>query len=458
MKQNITERNFYHIYPLGMYGAPARNDYQQPAGDALRRLQQWVPYLAEKGFNAIYIGPLFESTAHGYDTVDYYHVDRRLGTNTDLKDLVRACHDKGIAVVLDAVLNHTGRDFFAFKDIQNHGELSKYRHWYRGVDFGKRSPAGDNFGYEGWADHYDLVKLDTANSEVREHLFGAIHCWIEEFGIDGLRLDAADVLEPSFREALAAFCRSVKSDFWLMGEVVHGDYRQWANPSMLDSVTNYEAYKGLWSSLNDRNFFEIAWTLNRQFGDEGIYRDLCLYNFVDNHDVNRAASTLIEAAHLYPLYLMLYTMPGIPSVYYGSEFGMRGERQKHSDADLRPALSSPRKREDLPPQNQPHPAADRLEEHISGLASLRRSFKALREGSYRQLHVSNEQFCYLRQKDSEQAVVVINSAATQQQVPYPAELNGSWTDILNGNTHIELDASGRGLTVESSWGRILVRQ
>jgi glycosidase len=182
-----------------------------PAGQGLARLQERIPHFEYLGITAVYLGPLFESTSHGYDTVDYYHVDRRLGTNRDLASLVRAFHERGIRVILDAVLNHTGRDFFAFRDIQMNGSSSGYRHWYKGIDFSRKSPKGDSFGYEGWSGHYDLVKLDTSNPDVRDHLFGAVSQWTRDYDIDGLRLDAADVLAPEFMDALSRHCAAGRS-------------------------------------------------------------------------------------------------------------------------------------------------------------------------------------------------------------------------------------------------------
>jgi len=413
MLPSFTDSIFYHIYPLGMCGAPARNDFTMPAGTGLAWLRERVAHLEYLGVTAVYIGPLFESTSHGYDTVDYYHVDRRLGTNGDLASLVRAFHERGIRVILDAVLNHTGRDFFAFRDIQRNGPSSEYRHWYTGIDFSKKSPKGDNFGYEGWSGHYDLVKLDTSNPEVRDHLFGAVSQWIREYDIDGLRLDAADVLAPEFMDELSQRCAAQKEGFWLMGEVVHGDYRNWARAGRLDSVTNYELYKGLWSSFNDRNFFEIAWSLNRQSGPDGMYRHLSLYTFLDNHDVNRVASVLTVKDHIFALYGLLFTAPGIPSIYYGSEWGIRGERTPSTDADLRPAIKETAEHgvhSGVPAQCLPVVDSGRLEEFIRVMISIRKGHSALRDGDYRQIHVASEQFAFLRADGRERVLVAVNSA------------------------------------------------
>ena len=459
MNHSITSRFFYHIYPLGMCGAPSRNDFTQAAGSGLKSLKERIPHLSYLGVNAVYIGPLFESMAHGYDTVDYFHVDRRLGTNDDLKDLVKALHEAGIAVILDAVLNHTGRNFFAFRDLQEKGRASPYATWYRGVDFSRKSPAGDNFAYEGWSGYYDLAKLNTGTPEVREHLFSAVKFWIDEFGVDGLRLDAADVLAPDFLDALSSFAKSIKPDFWLMGEVVHGDYRNWAAPGRLDSVTNYELYKGLWSSFNDRNFFEIAWSLNRQFGSEGMYRDRVLYNFLENHDVNRVTSVLKSSAHLVPLYGLLFTVPGVPSLYYGGEWGIRGEKKNGSDAELRPVVRETAEHgaySGVPAECAPKVDSAKLEDAIKRFARIRAETPALREGTYRQLHVASEQFAFIREMPGRSdagagegggtgaAIIIVNAAATEARLSLrpgmKAGSDGHWRDAVEGR--VSCDARG----------------
>ncbi len=326
------EAVFYHIYPLGLCGAPQRNDFSTPPVARLERLLPWLDHIQSLGANALYLGPLFESSAHGYDTADYYHLDRRLGSDATLADLSREVHARRLRLVLDGVFNHVGRHFWAFRDVQARGQSSPYCDWFANLRFGERSPFGDPFSYESWSGHYSLVRLNLGSPAVREHLFGAVASWVRDFAIDGLRLDTADILDFDFMRALRAVCRGLKTDFWLMGEVIHGDYCRWANPEMLDSVTNYECYKGLYSSLNDANYHEIAYALQRQAGVGGIYQGLKLYNFADNHDVTRVSSQLQSAAHLYPLYALLFSMPGMPSIYYGSEFGLLGEKNDHSDA------------------------------------------------------------------------------------------------------------------------------
>jgi cyclomaltodextrinase len=399
-----TQSFFYHIYPLGFCAAPPTNDFTSDPSPRLEKIYAWLNHIQSLGANAIYLGPLFESSSHGYDTADYYRVDRRLGTNETLAHLSAEMHQRSMRLVLDGVFNHTGRNFWAFQYVLAHGERSAYSDWFANLRFGQRSPYNDPFTYEAWNGHYRLVRLNLNNPHVKEYLFGAVEMWIREFNIDGLRLDTADCLDFDFMTDLAAFCRRIRPDFWLMGEVIHGDYRRWANPHTLDSVTNYEMYKGLYSSLVDRNYFEIAYSLNRQFGPDGIYQDLPLYAFTDNHDVNRVASNLANPAYLAPLYSLLFTIPGIPSIYYGSEWGLQGKKTNFSDQALRPALNL-----DEISRHAPQPGLPGL---ITRLASIRRRSPALQRGSYRQVWVDHQQFAFLRQAGSEQIITAVNSAET----------------------------------------------
>lgn len=453
MKSSISDAVFYHIYPLGMTGCPRKNDFSCSAGNAFEKITMHLNEIKELGCNAIYIGPLFESTSHGYDTVDYYYVDRRLGNNQKFKDFCTTAHNMGFKIILDAVLNHTGRDFFAFKDIQKNGQNSQYKDWYLNLNFAQQSCYGDNFDYDGWAGCMDLVKLNVDNPAVRQHLFGSIKFWYEEFGIDGLRLDAADVLSPSFMDALREFCDSLNPDLWLMGEVVHGDYNNWVRPGRLDSVTNYELYKGLWSSFNCQNFFEVAYSLNRQFGTEGIYQNKLLYNFVDNHDVNRIASTLNDFHWLFPLYGMLFTVPGIPSIYYGSEAGVRGKRGEWSDYELRPYWDFNTK--NLEAFAKPEVDSVALKNTIRKFAEIRNQYDALKKGNYTQLAVTNKQFAYMRDFYGQQILIAVNCESNNSILSIGNVPEGNWKDVLNNEEFYQDKIYS--LEIPANWLRILVK-
>jgi len=429
MNTIFSDKVFYHIYPLGLCNCPKHNDFSSPAGNAFEVLTEQLDYLADLGINALYIGPIFESTSHGYDTLDYFYVDRRLGNNQKFKEFCRQCHNRGISVILDAVFNHTGRDFFAFKDIIIRGQTSPYKDWYLNLRFDQRSCYGDNFNYDGWAGCMDLVKLNVENPAVQEHLFAAVKSWIDEFNIDGLRLDAADVLAPSFMDKLSAYTKSLKPDFWLMGEVVHGDYNNWVRPGRLDSVTNYQIYKALWSSLNDKNLFELSYNLNREFGNGGMYNYSLLYNFVDNHDVNRIASTINNHSLLTILYGLLFTIPGIPSIYYGSEMGLMGQRGAYDDFQLRPPL--PPFVSEIPEFARPWVDRIQLSQKIKTLSTIHRNEKALQIGQYQEVLVTNQQFAFQRFWENQRIVVAINAADEVSNLRLNVEA-GNYTDLLTG--------------------------
>lgn len=451
MTNPLSSRLFYHIYPLGMCGCPLTNDFSSPAGTGLDTLRLQIPHLKAMNVTAVYIGPLFESGNHGYDTLDYFHVDRRLGNNESLTRLIQAYHENGIAVVLDAVFNHVGKHFHAFKDLAEKKAESSYKDWFVNVDFSRKSPCGTDFSFEGWSGHYDLAKLNTENPVVRDYLISAALFWIDEFDIDGLRLDAADVLAPSFMDALSASLREKKRDFYLLGEVVHGDYRNWAREGRLHSVTNYELFKGLWSSFNDSNFYELSWTLNRQFGTNGLYTHLSLYNFVDNHDVNRLCSTLNKREHAFPVYGLLMTLPGTPSVYYGSEWGFTGRRTETSDRALRPFLE---------PHADSYP--DDLFKAIQQFSRIRREIPALTEGNWRELYLSHEQYAFERTSgggscQGQRVIVAVNSSQKEARLELPAAF-GYWQDALDGEAGFSATDGKLTLSVPPSWLRILVNR
>ncbi|EDT74475.1 MULTISPECIES: alpha-amylase family glycosyl hydrolase [Clostridium] len=394
----IEDRVFYNIFTLGFCDVlePSRI-YEEK--NRLIKIEEWIPHLKKMSINAIYFGPVFESSYHGYDTRDYLNIDKRLGTNEDFKDLCKKLHENDIKIVLDGVFNHVGREFWAFKDIQKNGRNSKYCSWFSGLNFDSRSPMGDDFNYESWNGCYDLVKLNLWNRDVVEYLLHAVEFWIDEFDIDGLRLDAADKIIFDFFKELKIFTEKKKDNFWLMGEIIHGDYNRWANKDSLDSVTNYECYKGIYSSHNDKNYFEIAYSLNRMFGNGGIYKDLCLYNFVDNHDVNRLASTLKVQEYLFNVYTILYTMPGVPSIYYGSEYGIKAVKGDKTDLPLRPSVDEIENYEDK---------NNELFDHIEKLGRIRAVSEALKNGNYEQVIIKNEQYVFSRTSKNDKIYIVLN--------------------------------------------------
>lgn len=417
------DASFYHIYPLGMFGAPEYNDFTSAPTDRLGETLTLVDHIANSGFNAVYFGPLFESTRHGYDTADYRVIDRRLGTNDQFRCLCAALHARGVRVVVDGVFNHVGRDFWAFKDVQQYREGSRYKDWFH-INFGGNSNYNDGFYYDGWEGHYELVRLNLRNPDVKNYLFDTVRSWINEFGIDGLRLDVAYCLDHDFMRELHNVCRSVRQDFFLLGECVHGDYNQYVNDAMLDSVTNYECYKGIHSSINEGNMHEIGYSLHRQFGNEHwcLYRGKNLYNFVDNHDVSRIASILRERDNLSAAYALMYSMPGIPSVYYGSEFAFLGDKSQ-GDGALRPMLTG----DDI------HNMRNSLTDYIARLNEARRQSKALRRGDYNQLYVRPKQLIFARSFEDERVICAINVDSEPHTAHFDAQAGRAY-DLITGQT------------------------
>ncbi|MGL1891035.1 MAG: alpha-amylase family glycosyl hydrolase [Spirochaetaceae bacterium] len=442
------ESVFYHIYPLGFCGAPNENDYSKEPVERLYKICDWIPHLKSMGINALYLGPLFESQSHGYDTTDYYKVDQRLGTNQTLINVIKELHINGIKVVLDGVFNHVSRDFFGFKDLLKNRDNSIYKEWFTDIDFNNSSPYNDSFSYGCWSGHYNLPRLNLRNENVESHIFDAITMWVEEFNIDGLRLDVADVLDFDFMRELSTFTNTVKKDFWLMGEVIHGDYSNWVKPEILDSTTNYECYKGMFSSFNDNNFFEIAHSLKRLFDVEsGVYKDLNLYNFIDNHDVNRIASTLKDKGHIFPLHILMYSIPGLPSIYYGSEWMIDGVKEGTSDSIVRPEL-------DLDYMNNSN--SSDLIDTISRLSHIWKKYPALKFGSYKEIQVNSEQIVFSREFDGEQILIVINSL--HHPVTLEIDLDSSKikvTDLLNSGFEKSIDDGQLMVEIPGCWGRIL---
>lgn len=385
---------FYHIYPLGLCGCPHENHGQ--SGDCFGRITDWADHAKEMGFTGIYIGPLFESGSHGYDTIDYRRVDGRLGSNEDFREFVAHCHQMGVKVIVDGVFNHTGRGFFAFEDLKKNRERSSYKDWYCHVNFHGNNEYNDGFCYDNWGGHNMLVKLNLWNQAVKDYLFDTVRFWISEFDIDGIRLDAADVLDFGFMGDLRRVCDGLKPEFWLMGEVIHGDYSRWANDGMLHSVTNYELHKGFYSGHNDHNYFEIAHSIRRLMGIVGDR--IRLYNFTDNHDVSRIASKLNNKRHMIPLAMLLYMVPGIPSVYYGSEFAVEGVKQRGSDWNLRPAL-------DLADFDE-NAELPRL---YKALGRIKRDFPEASFGQYKELLLTNRQYAFGRVLNGKCIITAVNN-------------------------------------------------
>ena len=412
------ESVFYQIYPLGFCGAPFENDGKLEK--RILKVIDWIPHMKKLGINAIYFSPVFESDTHGYNTRDYGLIDKRLGTNDDFKKVVKALHKEGIRVVLDGVFNHVGRGFWAFKDVQEKKWDSPYKDWFH-ISFEGNSNYNDGFWYEGWEGNYDLVKLNLRNPAVIDHILDKVNYWIDFFDIDGLRLDVAYCLDHEFLRRLREFTDSKKNDFFLLGEVLHGEYGRMLNDMHLHSLTNYQCYKGIYSSFNSANMFEIMHSLMRLFGPEDwtVCRGAHLLSFADNHDVTRIASILSDERNLPLVYTLVYTMPGIPCVYYGSEWGTKA-RKEEGDPALRACFEKPE--------------WNSLTDHIAKLSEIKKDSRALNYGGLRIVVLTNKQCIFERNSGDQRVMVAIN----MDDNPYTAHFDagcGQAKELISGTIH-----------------------
>ena len=411
------ESTYYQIYPLGLCGCPYENDGVQT--HKILSIIDWIPHLKKLGIDCVYFSPLFESDTHGYNTRDYSRIDVRLGTNEDFKKVCDALHAENIRVMVDGVFNHVGRGFFGFRDVQEKKWDSQYKDWFH-ISFEGNSNYNDGFWYEGWEGNFDLVKLNLQNPAVCDYLIGCVNGWIDEFDIDGIRLDVAYMVDQNFLKRLRYETDSKKADFFLLGEILGGDYNRIMNDEMCHSVTNYECYKGIFSALNSENLFEIIHSLLRQFGPEQwtLYKGKHLWSFVDNHDVSRIASNISNPAHLPLAYTFIYSMPGMPIVYYGSEWGFKASKSE-GDPALRPAFDGPQWNE--------------LTDHIARLSKAYKQSKALHYGDFKSLVLENKHCIFERTFEDDRIMVAFNIEGSEWTAHFDARA-GRAHDLITGET------------------------
>jgi glycosidase len=328
---------WWHVYPLGFTGAERDALPEgEPPRHRLARLTGWLDYAVELGCNGLLLGPIFAAETHGYDTVDHFRIDPRLGDDADFDSLVAAARARGLRIVLDGVFNHVGRRFPAFVEAQaaRAGETpgrpgTPVSRWFK-----QDRATGDFAVFEG---HGQLVELDHGEASVAAYVIDVMRHWLGR-GAAGWRLDAAYAVPPEFWARVLPAVRESFPDAWFVGEMIHGNYAGYAAESGLDSVTQYETWKAIWSSLMDRNFFELDHALGRHnaFLDEGLLPQ----TFVGNHDVTRIATAVGDAGRLGHALAVLFSIAGVPSVYYGDEQAFQGlkEQRAGGDDEIRPAF------------------------------------------------------------------------------------------------------------------------
>ena len=362
----------WHVYPLGFVGAPARLESQE-VSHRLAHLGAWLDHAVALGCSSLALGPVFSSASHGYDTLDYFTIDPRLGDDDDFDHLLQAAHARGLSVLLDGVFNHVSRRNRIVQDAQSAGPDS---------DAGRmvRWCAGRLDVFEG---HSDLVALNHDNPAVREHVTRIMNYWCGR-GVDGWRLDAAYSVNPEFWAAVLPPVREKHPDVWIFGEVIHGDYAGIVRASGMDSVTQYELWKGIWSSIESRNFFELDHALGRHNEFSDVFTPM---TFVGNHDVTRIASRVGQDGAVLAT-AILATIGGIPLIYYGDELAYRGVKEERfgGDDDIRPVFPAS-------PADLSNLGADTLRAHQS-LLGLRRRHPWLVDARTESLDLTNERYVY----------------------------------------------------------------
>ena len=362
----------WHVYPLGFVGASTRLESQE-VSHRLAHLEAWLDHAVALGCSGLALGPVFSSASHGYDTLDYFTIDPRLGDDDDFDHLLQAAHARGLSVLLDGVFNHVSRRNRIVQDAQSAGPDS---------DAGRmvRWCAGRLDVFEG---HSDLVALNHDNPAVREHVTRIMNYWCGR-GVDGWRLDAAYSVNPEFWAAVLPSVREKYPDVWIFGEVIHGDYASIVRASGMDSVTQYELWKGIWSSIESRNFFELDHALGRHNEFSDVFTPV---TFVGNHDVTRIASRVGQDGAVLAT-AILATIGGIPLIYYGDELAYRGVKEERfgGDDDIRPVFPAS-------PADLSNLGADTLRAH-QNLLGLRRRHPWLVDARTESLDLTNERYVY----------------------------------------------------------------
>jgi len=470
--------HIYHIFPLGaLFNSYDRFCDEKKANTCcashrnIRELAKIIPHLESLRVDSVLLGPVFRSETHGYDVTDMYQLDPRLGKNVDLKNMVQEFHNAGFHVFFDAVWNHSSRHHFAYRDLREKGQNSPYACWYRNPRFNTPNLCGDSFTVDCWGGFQELPAFNLQNPEVERELIHCAEYWMDEFGIDGIRIDAAEDMDLDFLHHLAFACHRKRADFWMMGEVVFGNPKRWLDIG-LNSVTNYQTYKSCWSSLNDGNMFELAYNLNQLFDDKvGSCKGARLQLFNENHDTNRIYSQLKNKRDNFVQHLLFYTMPGVPTIYYGEEFCLGAIKGGIDDWNLRPPMRIEQGKiyfDDFqrsvkgPSMNMNSSGEEELLPEIRHLASIHLGSDALRDGGYQQEFVHSLQFAFWRTHRNGDALVLVNlqDSTVQFEIDVSRRFaSDSHVNILKdllSNECIKISQGKITIKIPPKWGRILV--
>lgn len=422
---------WWHVYPLGFVGAEPAATGGEPV-HRLPRITAWLDHVVEIGLSGIALGPVFASETHGYDTVDHFAVDPRLGTEEDLLALVAAAHERGLRVTLDGVFNHVGRGFGPFQEVLRAGPGPADR-WFR-LRWPDGAAPGTEPDYDDFEGHHALVALDHDEQVVVDHVVAVMDHWLAR-GVDGWRLDAAYAVPSSFWAQVLPRVRAAHPDAYVFGEVLHGDYVAAVAEAGFDAVTQYELWKAIWSSLNDVNFFELAWALERH---NGFLEHFAPVTFVGNHDVTRIASRLTDPRHVAHAVVLLLTLGGTPTVYAGDELGMRGVKEDRAGGDdaVRPEFPAD-------PAAAPGRDGETYALHRE-LVAVRRRHPWLHRARSEALSTTNAQLVYRVAGGDEALVVALNA----DDAPVTLDAPGATAVEASGGGAATLHGSGDGARVE----------
>lgn len=422
---------YYQIYPLGFFNCPEINPIAQinPPPEQIQpfprlaEIRKFYPYFQELKIDVIYFGPIFESCTHGYDTIDYFQIDRRLGTNELFKEIVGELHQIGIKVILDGVFHHVSRLFPAFIDLRHQHQQSVYADWFCDLDFSSDTIWNDGFSYGHWDEHVELPRLNLTNPKVQHFIYQIATHWLREYHIDGWRLDLAYRILPTFWQNFSQICRYVNPDCLLIGELIHENYNQWVQPNIFNSCTNYQLSDNIWQSFNQHNFWMLKDELVRQ---QHIYPDLSLLNFVSNHDINRLSSKVNDLHHLPAIFTLLFTLPGQPCLYYGDEIALPGQKIGLSDQAIRQSFLN------LPTLT---PFQQSLSEFIKQLSQIRHQTNFLIPQQIKILIANHHIFCF-QTHSQPQLTIAINSSTHSQKIDLSSHFSQSTCfDLINHKHH-----------------------
>ncbi|MBV9088753.1 MAG: DUF3459 domain-containing protein [Mycobacteriaceae bacterium] len=389
---------WWQIYPLGFVGAFPADPAPGAREHRLRRIVDWFDHAIALGTSGLALGPIFASRTHGYDTIDHYRIDPRLGDDADLDHVIAEAHRRGLRVLLDGVFNHVGADFPDTDLFAKHGS-----------------------GFHTFEGHGDLITLNHSSPEVIGYVVDVMNHWLDR-GADAWRLDAAYAVPDSFWASVIPPVRERHPDAWFVGEVIHGDYPARVRDAHFDSVTQYELWKATWSALNDGNFHELDWALRRH---NDFLETFTPMTFIGNHDVTRIASRLHEPRHLPHALAILMSTGGTPSIYAGDEFAYRGVKEERFGGDdaVRPEFPTR-------PTEFDAATADVLRLH-QYLIGLRRRHPWLHRATTTSLHLNNRQYVYLTRHGDDALIVALNIAESPLSVP-TADLGFARAVVLGG--------------------------